>query len=373
MAIYIITIILSVLFTYIAISYKNKYKKYNYKNYKKIYIIFAFFAFLIPCIVSGFRAYTVGTDTSGTYWQLYNASKEFSVYTKIRDVGYAAINRLVYILIDNYTGVLMLNSLIMCGCCFYSIFRISDNPTFSTYLFFATNMYFITMNMIRESLAISIFILFIPYLMKKDCKSFIIFLVGMLVAVTMHPTALVYIAIYFLFNFVKINRKKVIIFTILNAVFAKYIVKIILQILVNVSYFNTYFAWYLKSDYNTGEFNLFSFLIIFSILILLIIAYNYAKNDKKYKLLLWLTTIATNILLYSPYLPLMQRTSWLFSLPIFVLIPTVFKYLDEKDKKKSDIVKFLMLGGYTLYMICAIFVMGYHDVVPYESVFYKVN
>lgn len=373
MIVYIITIILSVLFTYISIKYKNKYKENGYKNYKYGYVLFAFFAFLIPCIVSGFRAYTVGTDTQGTYYNLYELSQDTDIYEKMRDKGYAIINRIIYLLFDNYTGVLILTSIIMYGCCFYSIFKISDDPTLSTYLFFVTNVYFIMMNMIRESLAISIFILLIPYMMKRDLKSFFVFLFGMLIAFSIHPTAAAFILLYFLFNFIKINKKVVIIFTICNAVFAKYIIRFALKILSNISYFNIYFAWYLKSDYNTGEFNLFSFLIIFSILILLIIAYNYAKDDKKYKLLLLLTTIATNILLYSPYLPLMQRTSWLFSLPIFVLIPTVFKYLDEKDKKKSDIVKFLMLGGYTLYMICTIFIMGYHDIIPYHSIFYKVN
>ena len=261
----------------------------------------------------------------------------------------------------------------MYGCCFYSIFKISDNPTLSTYFLFTTNVYFIMMNMIRESLAISIFILLIPYMMKKDRKSFIIFLIGTLIAFSMHPTAIVFILLYFLFNFIKINEKRVIILTIINAVFAKYIIKVALLLLGKITYFNTYFAWYLKSEYNTGKFNFFSFGIIFSVLILVLIAYKYAKNDNKYKLLLWLTTIATNILLYSPYLPLMQRTSWLFSMPIFVLIPTVFKYLEEKDRKKSNIIKILMLGGYTLYMICTIFVMGYHDVTPYHTIFYKVD
>lgn len=369
MIVCIIMIFLSVLFTYIAVTYRNKYNETNNKNYKYIYIILAFLAFLIPFLISGFRAYTVGTDTSGTYLNLYNQAKDLNIYKNVRDIGYAIINRLVYLLFDNYTVVLLITSAIICGCSFYQIFKTSDKPTISTYLFFATNMYFISMNMIRESIAISIFILFIPLLMEKNWKSFFIFLLGMLIGFTIHPTAFVYVLLYFLFNFIEINRKRVIIFTVFNAICAKFVVKIFLKICENISYFNTYFGWYLKSNYNTGKFSLFSFLTIFSILVLLVIVYKYIKNDKKCLLLLWLTTIATNILLYSPYLPLMQRTSWLFSLPIFILIPSVFKQLEKEDEKKSKIINFLLIGGYTLYMICTIFIMGYHDIIPYKSIF----
>ena len=67
---YFLMIILSILFAILAMKYYQKGKN-NITN-KILFFLFAFLSFLIPFLVSAFRNYTIGKDTSGTYMEIFN-------------------------------------------------------------------------------------------------------------------------------------------------------------------------------------------------------------------------------------------------------------------------------------------------------------
>lgn len=359
MLVYIITIIISVFF--VSLSQSIKKSSLQPRKTRAIYYILCFLSFLVPFLVAAFRDYNIGTDTAGTYKTMYY----LVLYGggSIRDTGYFLINKLSIYLFNSYTGVLFITSLLMYACYYKGIFNQSKYPAISTYLFFATNVYFVSMNMIRQSIATSLFILSIPFIKERKIIKFSILNI---IAISIHSTSIIYIITYFLFN-KKLKIKVVAIVSGICVVFGQVLSKTLINILCNFSYFEKYFAWYLNSKFNTGELNLFSMLISLCILVFLIFINKKAKDDKDYNILLWLTFLSLICLTLSPFIPLMQRTSWLFSFPIFIYLPKMFDFVE--DEKMKLLIKIGVIGGYTCYMIATIFILGYNEVVPYKSIF----
>lgn len=357
MVLYVVSMIVSVFFAHLA--YKTK-KNSDSNGKALVYCIFCFLSFLLPFLLSAFRAYTVGSDTGGTYMKIYEYVLSGDIGA-VRDSGYAFVNKVALLFSDNYTSVLFLSSLLICGLCYKRIFSESKYPALSVLLFFATNVYFISMNMVRQSIGISIFIFALPYIQKRKLiKSAIL----ILLATTMHSSCVLYFFVYFIIN-IKIKPKYILGFTGIIFILGNLISSTIISILLKLQFFRTYFAWYLNSNYQSGEINKVSLIISIGILIFLICINKKAKNDKKYTTSLNLTIISTSILLLSAFIPLAQRTSWLFSFPLFIYLPNMFDYIDS-DKR---IIKYIIILGYLAYMTYTIFILGYHGVVPYSSVF----
>ena len=136
---------MSIFFLYLAKKSKSK----------KTYYIFLVLSFLLPFLISAFRGIKVGTDTSKTYVEIYNA-----VINKIpvRDFGFGFLTKISIILFKNFQGILIVTSFIFMFLSYYSIIKYSNKPVLSLILFFTTNVYFVSMNMIRQSIATAIFI-----------------------------------------------------------------------------------------------------------------------------------------------------------------------------------------------------------------------
>lgn len=361
MIIYIITFLISIFFAFLADNIKKQYAKYKTKKLKIIYLIFCFFAFLLPFLVSAFRDFSIGTDTSGTYKKIYYiVLNESSV---VRDFGYAFINKIAIWLFNDYSGLLIITSLIFCSLSYKSIFSESKYPVLSVILFFTTNVYFISMNMIRQSIATAFFIVSIPYIKEK--KFFKYFILN-IIAISIHSTSIVYLFLYFLLK-KKLKIKNIIIIILIIMLFGGLLSSSLIEFLCEFEYFRKYFAWYLTSQFATGDLNLFSLISNLIVLLFLFMINKEAKEDENYNILLWLETLSVLSLLLSSSLPMMQRISWLFSFPLYIYLPGMFDFI--KNYKFRPYIKVCIFSYFILYMIITIFIKGYNEVVPYISNF----
>lgn len=362
MVIYFIMIILSVFFAYQADKVNQNKNKDNYKKKRQKYIFLCILSFIFPFLVSGFRDFSIGTDTSGTYYDIFDMIKNDNL-RYVRDKGYGIITQIAYVLFHNYTGALTLTSLITCGIAYYCIFRDSKYPVMSTLLFFTTNVYFISMNMIRQCIATMIFIFSIIFIKKKKLLPYLLLSA---LAISMHTSAVVYIPFYFILN-KKLDKKLSVITILIFILFGGAITDAAMNLLFKIDYFNNYFSWYMDSSYNSGEFNLISFGIALCIYLFLLFINKKAKNDYNYNILFWLQTLVICILSLSSKLPLMQRTSWLLAFPLFIYLPGMFDYIE--NKKLKLITKICVNAGYIAYMIVTSFMLGYNEIYPYVSIF----
>lgn len=341
-------------------SKKAAIKEYNLNNVGVYFIMIAIT--IIPCVlVSGLREYHVGTDTSGTYYNIYLQVLSGKL-SSVRDTGYAFINWFAIQFNSSYTSVLIVTSFLSIGLVIIAIFRDSANPMMSLILFFTTNMFFLSMNAVRQSIATAIFIMAVPYIRDRKPKRyfFMIFLATMV-----HIIAIIYIPIYFITK-VKLNPKRVMVLGTIVIVFGNMLGILANYLLTKVTLFSRYFSWYLNSEFNSKETNWFSLMVELGIVVLLLIVYKRAKTDEEYNILLWLHFMAIVLLMLSSRIPQAQRLSWLFSFSTVVYLPKMFGYIKGKDNRK--IIAFTVNAAFFIYMIITVFIRGYHEVVPYSSV-----
>lgn len=341
-------------------SKKAAIKEYNLNNVGVYFIMIAIT--IIPCVlVSGLRGYHVGTDTSGTYYNIYLQVLSGKL-SSVRDTGYAFINWFAIQFNSSYTSVLIVTSFLSIGLVIIAIFRDSANPMMSLILFFTTNMFFLSMNAVRQSIATAIFIMAIPYIRDRKPKRYFLMI---FLAAMVHIIAIIYIPIYFITK-VKLNPKRVMVLGTIVVVFGNMLGILANYLLTKVTLFSRYFSWYLNSEFNSKETNWFSLMVELGIVVLLLIVYKRAKADEEYNILLWLHFMAIVLLMLSSRIPQAQRLSWLFSFSTVVYLPKMFGYIKGKDNRK--IIAFTVNAAFFIYMIITVFIRGYHEVVPYNSV-----
>lgn len=361
MIFYFVIMVLTLMLAAFTTSYKNSIENSKTLNNVLVYKLFIWITALPIILVSGLRTYDIGTDTGGTYYYIFLNVRNNGI-SNIRDVGYALINQLSLLITESYSGVLVLTTIMFCGMAMHAIFKQSKNPVMSCLLLFTTNVFFISMNMVRQSIATMIFIVAIPYL--KDRK-FVKFAVLILLGASIHIISIIYIFFYFVCQ-IRMTKAKVLGGCLMVLIVGNILASIFKIVVTRVSYLSKYFSWYLTSNFNSGEVNWFSLLVEMGIIAFLLLIYDHAKKDDTYRIVLWLNFIALSVLLISSRIPLAQRISWLFSFPNFVYLPQCINYIKNPSNRK--IISVFINIMFFIYMFITIFIRGYHDVVPYDSI-----
>lgn len=330
-----------------------------YKNLSLLAIVF----------IAGFRGYGVGTDTSGTYWDIFNIAK--NNLSAIRDRGYGFINYIISKYNGSYSLVLIVVSLLIYGFVFSRIYKSSAIPWYSVFLFFSTDFFFISLNMIRQSIVVAIFIYALPMVHSDRKKEIVKYWILALLGISMHTSGILLIALFFLYRYIKLTPKKAVIITICNVILYKVMTIVIIKLLFKISYIRKYFFWYFQSSYNNGQISLFGILIPFSVLVFW--AFIYSKNvkareDSSVNDLGLSMLMASNLMIYSGSIPLIQRIAFYFTSQIIILLPTLFLYINLK--KTRNIVKTGVFICYLIYMIITIFIQKQEGVLPYSNVLF---
>lgn len=181
-----------------------------YYNYEKTESkLFLYLAFIILTLLPGLRDLTVGTDTQGYVREFFS----ISAYNDLRSVwqnfsvenGWLALNFIISRFFNGYWALMMATGAITAGCALFAIKKISVAGTLSLFLFITMGYYLQCFAAMRQSAAIAIYMLALPYLFKKDFKKYCAIVI---IAALFHQTILVAIPLYFLFT-MKISPKTV--------------------------------------------------------------------------------------------------------------------------------------------------------------------
>lgn len=315
-------------------------------------------AMLPLTIISAIR-YDVGTDYFGTYVNGFEIIK--NGYS-IRDVGFGIISKFVLFFTNDYAGLFIVTSFFIGIFVYLSIFEQSESIVFSIILYVVTCQFFISMNMIRQSLATAIFLYSIKFLQNKKYLKYSILI---LFATSIHTSAIIYFGLLF-YELVFRWRKQLLVAGVLFLVFSDKFVDFIIYIISRIPYLKRYFYWYFNSSYNEGSFNIISFLVQLTILIFIVIIYENNK-DEKMKLYLVLQICSVLCLTLSKFMPLTQRLSYLFSFANIIYIPNSIKLI--RNKKNKLLFTIVVIISFFAYMWITIFVRGYQEVLPYKTIF----
>ena len=146
--------------------------------------------------IAGFRSWDIGNDThtyinafifSGTYPELLRTHME---------AGYLFFNRFLHLFTSNPQALLITTSIFIIGAWLKTLYKYSLSLSFSVLLFVILE-YSTTLTMIRQEIAISIILLAIPFIIRRQL---FFFLLMVALAVSFHTSAVFAVVLYFLYD-----------------------------------------------------------------------------------------------------------------------------------------------------------------------------
>ena len=293
MAIYLIIFLYSIFFHYVAYRVKNQVAKY----------CFVFFPLLCLALLAGLRDYGVGTDT------LFYSKAYFDDARQAHGIGDLLNNNNIHIsnkgyLFLNYVGAMMMSNIfiewflteaLILTCSYIAVIKISkfyqiNLAIFSLLYLFA--FYNMSLNLMRQMCAISMCLLAYAYLLERK---HVITVLLMLVAITFHTTAAIFL-LAFAYHYWAGTKHKKLLFTAISGAMTIGILLYyqLLKILGSLGVFSkVYMERYgLNSQYG-GERVPYAFVVV-ALVIYIGIYMSYRKkilkDDEHYFLLLIHTT-----------------------------------------------------------------------------------
>lgn len=182
---------------------------------------FAVIAILVPCILAGMRADTIGTDVKVYVEPLYNAAKQSTSFFSYMNQRWFYIWRYKYVydfeigfillvyLIEKIGGsiglVLFFIHILVLSPIYLGLKRINKRyPIWLGMLVFYMLFYNTSLNMMRQWIAMSILFYGLCYLLEHKKKKYFIVVIA---ACLFHTSALVGFAIYFLYMYSQKQRE----------------------------------------------------------------------------------------------------------------------------------------------------------------------
>ncbi len=338
----------------------------NSKNKKYYFEILV----LLCTMVSAFR-FQVGQDYQHVT-DVYNwIANGYDVYVEF---GYKLMNEIIlFIPFFNEKILYIITSffiIIMFGI-FIKRTVSKEYWLLSLFLFITTGIYFASMNLVRQYMAIAICLLAI---LKLDRAKNIQFVILTFIAITFHTSAL----IMFAFALFYILLKKTNSTTIMWIIYSLSLVFIIIDLRQLIEFFSFLipdrWKWYLDSNFlndrNTSA-------IVKQLIPNIIVVYSIVKNKELKKhydkfdisfALIFMSTIITNC--FYGILVLLRLSNY-FDFGFLIIIPIIFDYLVKYDKK-IKLSKFYIISiivYYLLLTVMTIFIMNGHGVMPYKTIF----
>lgn len=353
MIIYSFGMIVSIIFSYMACKNNNK-KSESFR-------ILSFLSAVPLTVISGLR-YNVGADYKGYtnffYYMLYNPNSKIIGNFEI---GFKLMTKLIQSVTSNPIWLFITISIIISFFVFKAIYNESPNPPLSIFLYVSMQFYFYSMNGMRQFIAMSIFMFSIKYIKNRKI---IPFLLLNLIGVTFHSSSILFIPLYFLYN-IKLTPKVSVLLLFICTIFANYIYKYLLMIVLNTKY-----ATYIGSKYDTGTHGYIVMFIQIFILIFALFWYRKReknKENKSYNFYCILQLFATYFSCIDGLLPLLSRLRISFSLPSIILIPMSLELI--KNKKERFLFQTCIILLFSSYIIYTIGFQNANSVLPYTTIF----
>jgi len=361
-------IYLGLLFSVIGLLYfanrKDFYAEIDFSTTKFSKITFYhFLALIIISVIVGYR-YNVGTDWDA--YRLYFIHRDFE--TGKGELAYRMINQFIYWLNGRYTHVFFIIAFLS----WYFIFKSVPRKILplSIFFLFCDEWFFFSNNLVRQFVALGIFLYSIKFLANKNVKQFIIWVI---IAGYFHMTAWLMIPI-FLIPWQKLYNRRIWIviyfisfFLGQNGTIINFLPRLFERFTQRVPVFNIYVNYFYSKFYETEVISANNLGVIFKALIGFYIIY-FSKNvinrypqSKLYFSLFFVGMIITNIFIG---IPIVSRFAYYFIFVRPFLLALIVYYSFNFTKTKFP--KYLSIGVILLYFILYLYLISIH---PYNIKF----
>ncbi|MCD2255878.1 EpsG family protein [Agrilactobacillus fermenti] len=316
--------------------------------------------FLILLIPAAIR-FNVGTD-----YQSY-INDQIPRMLSGDNTGFEPLYRVIayfsVVILHNYQWLYVFTHLILLV---FILKFVDDNSTsiaWGVFIFITITFYNTSLNMMRQSIAICVFLYAIKYIVQRRL---FIYLFWVIVACGFHKSAVIFVPIY-LITYLKF-KPKLTSLLLVSALPLAYVIRKLT--FYTLSALNLYVG-YFNSGFDTGKLTTV-FLIcnaivyIFSVIVL--------SRQSKLRALsrldivsFYLEALALLVCITSAQIPLSARIIWMFMPIQMVLIPNLLRKVDSKSNYIS--MSFLFIIMYIAIFIQQIYINNYGATLPYHTIF----
>ena len=293
--------------------------------------LFLFLSFSMMFFIMGFRAESVGTDTS-LYCTIFQNNIQSAFYTVLKEdsaIIYSFYNKFVSLFSTNRNAIIVANSFLICTLTATFIYKNSKNVIFPTIFFMTFYHFFSSMNIARQYIAVMIVANAFYFLKNKKAFQYILMC---LIATLIHNTAIVsFLLVPYLF--IEPNKKNITIYLsiiILALLFLN-------QIMTLFSSLFTHYDIYFQDSFleNSGQNRkiIITFIyVLFAFVLSSLLKGKAIKADeqREFYLLHIMNFIAIILGFIALDMMLISRVEVYFSIFTIILIPKVFDLLKDR-------------------------------------------
>lgn len=364
-----------------------------YKDTKKWQLIGLVSLSALPILLISCFRYGVGTDYFHTYVPQFLSIVNGS-YTHYYEPGFYLLNLLVASLTSDPQWLIALCALLTLGLVYVVTVFLSDNYFMSILLFYLTYTYFVSINNIRQALALAILLPALYFLVRKKKIAFVLLTI---LAGTMHQSAYYFLIMavldllplsqlsYLLINlgfyiFIKLLGKRILALLALliprvqmylnqGVYLGKTIGKLYLgvQIAISLIYLYLEYQQRFNRDLTQFSYNKSSFKSQLVGMLQLDDRQKLGNSAEEWtiaKLLQWMVLIVCAM---DGILPATYRVVRIFTYAQFIFIPNAISKF-ERDDKRRLILYILVIVIFGILFVHD-FAMGFEQVYPYKSIF----
>ncbi len=332
------------------------FRKYHYNNF---YISILCAIILIG--ISAFRSVNVGNDLH-VYLRRFAciAETEWQDLWNLRDIvdfefGYILFCKILSLFSDNPRWFIFITSVIIIGSWEVFFYKNSPSVWFSNWIFITLNIFFGSMNLLRQFLAMAILYHSLQFLNKKRYKEYVC---AVLLASTMHSAAIIWLAL------IVCQRIKIKATHLLAYMVFIFLVIGISPVLLQAILSNTKYSPYLKFlGTGSGYIKLLEITIIF----LMFALYYYRNKRQSDSIYIHTFIIALGLNLLSLRISIAGRLVEFFFPISTVLLPSILQKVNKKRNYYMLLVIIFLLSYMRFVRYCQV---DLGDVVPYQVCFH---
>lgn len=313
--------------------------------------------------VSGFR-YDVGTDYYFTYVPLFNKLEAGASYSAAgTEPGFWLLNKVILFFGGGTVWLFLLTSLFVVGFMWAGIYQQSAYPWASIVIFVLGEGYFISMNGVRQYMALAVVFWGFRFLRQpRFWKYALCVLAGAL----FHTTILVFLPLYF----VVYLKQKWMPLAALAAVLVASLLNSQMKRVFDFVVSKTPYGGYLGGEFQLAKrFYPYRIAIYACVLGCALLSYYFTENSKKpsFRFFLYLEMLALFLALNRNIFPLTDRFCWYFEVVQILLIPAILAKIPNKIARWAVFCALCGVLGWVAYN--EIVLRLYHEVLPYQTVF----
>lgn len=275
------------------------------------------------------------------------------------ELGYRALMELGVWMGGNFRVVIAVTSILITASVFYVIFTQSNCPVLAVYLYVATSNYFLSLNIIRQYVAIGIGLIAVRYIQEKRLLPF---LACVAVAMLFHTTAILLLPCYFLCR-IELKPRYALLLVALTLAVSGMLGTLGAWLMPRIGL--GYYARYLDSSWAEDGFETMLFAINLCVMIFCGWYWQKAKQKSRFYVIWYnMTLLGTLALALSGVLPLMKRINYYYAAPQFLMLPEALNA--EDNPKRRRVLTVLMVLAFAAETIVAVGIYNKNGPLPYQ-------